>query len=210
MLQIWSKEEKVIPVTAVLAGPCSVIQVKKHEKEGYNSVQIGFVQKKEKHLTKSEKGHQKKLYEKQKKYVGNLIELKDFFEEKQVGDVITCGIFKPGDKVFIRGQSKGKGFQGVVKRHGFSGGGSSHGSHFHRAPGSVGAGTYPGEIAKGKKMPGRMGAKNVNVKNVEVVDVSPQENMIFLKGPVMGNNNSIIYIYQKNGNEKTDSEQKQD
>ena len=209
MLQMWSKEEKVLPVTAVLAGPCPVVQVKTSEKDGYNSIQIGFSQKKEKSLAKAEKGHQKKSYQKQKKYVGVLTELKDFFEEKQVGDVITCKIFKPGDKVFVRGRSKGKGFQGVVKRHGFSGGRSSHGSHFHRAPGSIGAGTSPGEVAKGKKMPGRMGAKNVNIKNIEIVDIVPEENMIFLKGSVAGNSNSIIYIYQKHDNENSDPQKKQ-
>ena len=198
MLQLWNENEELVPVTVVLAGPCPVVQVKTIKKDGYNSIQIGFQGKKEKHLTKAERGHQKKFYEKQKKYVGNLMELKDFFEEKQVGDEIRCDIFKPGDKVFVRGKSKGKGFQGVVKRHGFSGGKSSHGSQFHRGPGSIGAGTSPGEVAKGKKMPGRMGGKNVSIKNVEVVNVSSEENLIFLKGSVQGNNNSIFYIYQKN------------
>ena len=196
MLQCWDESGKLVPVTAVQVGPCPVLQVKTKEKDGYSSLQIGFVETKAMHLSKPEKEHQKISFEKNKKYMRELIEVRDFFEKKEVGDLIQCDSFSKGEKVFVRAKSKGKGFQGVIKRYGFHGGNETHGSTFHRGPGAIGACAYPGEVQKGKKMPGRMGGKYVSVKNVEVVNVISDDHMMFLKGPIPGHAGSSVYIYQ--------------
>ena len=148
-------------------------------------------------MSKADKGHQKHSFNKTKKYMNKLVEIRDFPEEKEVGSLIDCGIFSPGEKVFVSGTGKGKGFQGVVKKHGMHGGRKTHGSHFHRSPGSIGACAFPGEVEKGKKMPGRMGGKRVNVKNIQIVDVNSDENLMYLKGSLPGNKNTYLHIYQK-------------
>ena len=196
MLQVWDETGKVIPVTAVETGPCPVIQIKTTEKHGYQSFQIGFVKTKEKHLSKAERNHQKISFEKNQEYMKELIEVRGSPDDKQVGDLIQCDIFSPGEKVYVRAKTKGKGFQGVVKRYGFHGGKKTHGSKFHRAPGAIGACAYPGEVEKGKKMPGQMGAKYTSAKNIQVVDVVPEENLILLKGAVPGHSGTSVYIYQ--------------
>ncbi len=196
MLQFWDDAGRLIPATLVQVGPCPVIQVKTKEKDNYSSLQIGFFETKEKNLSKSEREHQKVSFRKNKKYVRELVEVRDFFEEKQAGDLIRCDSFSTGEKVFVRAKSKGKGFQGVVKRYGFRGGGETHGSKFHRGPGAIGACAYPSEVEKGKKMPGRMGGKYVSVKNIEVMNVVPDENLMFLKGSIPGHSGSSVYIYQ--------------
>lgn len=197
MLQIWTEEGRLQTVTAVKAGPCPVVQVKQAEKDGYSAVQIAYGEAKEKSLSKAEKGHQKAVFEKAQAYYSQLLELRDLEEEKLVGDILSCDIFAPGDRVNVRGISKGKGFQGVVKRYNFAGGRKTHGSHFHRAPGSVGAGTDPARIIKGKKMPGRMGGKSFTAQNLEVVKIVPEENILLLKGSVPGNKGTSVFIYQK-------------
>ncbi len=196
MFQVWDKSGKATPVTAVQAGPCFVVQVKTKKKEGYEALQIGFMASKEKNLSKAEQVHQKVSFEKNKQYVRKLLEVKKFSEEKEVGDLIRCDIFSTGDKVFVRAKSKGKGFQGVVKRYGFHGGRETHGSTFHRSPGAIGACAYPGKVDKGKKMPGRMGGKSVSIKNIEIMDVVSKDNLILLKGSIPGNTGSFVYIYQ--------------
>lgn len=196
MLQVWTEAGKRETVTAVKAGPCPIVQIKTAEKDGYTATQIGYRETKPKALTKADMGRQKAVFEKANAYFGDLIELRDFETEKTIGDFISCDIFEPGDKVMVRGTSKGKGFQGVVKRYNFAGGRATHGSHFHRAPGSVGAGTDPARIGKGKKMPGRMGGKTKTSINLEVVRVIPEENVILIRGSVPGPRGSKVFIYQ--------------
>jgi large subunit ribosomal protein L3 len=192
MTQIFSEDGKVIPVTLVEAGPCLVTQVKKEEKEGYNALQLGFGEVKEKKLTRPLKGHfESKGVEPRR----HLMEIKvDDPGGYEVGQEVTVDIFSKGDRVDVRGKSKGKGFAGVVKRHGFGGGPASHGACFHRAPGSIGACATPSRVFKGKRLPGRMGGERVTVLNLEVVDVKPERNLLLLKGGVPGPRGSILLI----------------
>ncbi len=196
MLQVWTESGKRETVTAVKAGPCPIVQIKTPEKDGYAAYQIGYGETGEKSQTKAGMGHQKAVFEKNNSYCKRLIELRDYESDKAVGDTLSCDIFEPGEKVMVRGTSKGKGFQGVVKRHNFGGGRATHGSHFHRAPGSVGAGTDPARIGKGKKMPGRMGGKTKTSINLEIVRVIPEENVILVRGSVPGPRGSKVFIYQ--------------
>jgi len=187
--QIFGQEGKIIPVTLVFAGPCFVTQIKNKEKDGYEGVQIGFGAKKDKKMNKPQRGH---LGENP-----NLKYLREFRAENsemKLGDEIKVDIFKEGDKVKVSGISKGKGFQGVVKRHGFSGGPKSHGQkHSLRAPGSIGA-TFPERVPKGRRMAGRMGGERVTVKNLEIVKVDVEENILAIKGAVPGNRGTILEI----------------
>jgi large subunit ribosomal protein L3 len=196
MLSVWSDAGEQVAVTAVQAGPCPVLQVKTKEKDGYSAVQIGFDKVAEKLVIKSTKGHQKAVKEKTGAYVREAIELRDYATDKATGDAITCDVFQPGEKIFVSGLSKGKGFAGVVKRYGFGGGRMTHGSKFHRAPGSIGNRKTPGEVMKGKKMPGHKGAKNVTVKNVEIFRILPDENVVLLKGAIPGVKGATIFLYQ--------------
>lgn len=194
MVQIWDEESRQVTVTAIKAGPCPVTQVKTQDKDGYSAIQIGFGETKEKALSKAEIGHLKKANV--ETVLSRLKELRDFPEEKAVGDTLTCEIFSAGEKVFIQGLGKGKGFQGAVKRHGFGGGRKTHGSKFHANTGSIGAGTDPGNVNKGKKMPGRMGGKAVTKINIEVVKVIPEENILLVKGGIPGVIGSTVFVYQ--------------
>ncbi|AFM13189.1 50S ribosomal protein L3 [Turneriella parva] len=196
MLSVWSDAGEQVAVTAVQAGPCPVLQVKTKEKDGYSAVQIGFDKVAEKLVVRSAKGHQKAAKEKTGAYVREAIELRDYATDKTAGDAITCDVFQPGEKIFVSGFSKGKGFAGVVKRYGFGGGRMTHGSKFHRAPGSIGNRKIPGEVQKGKRMPGHKGAKNVTVKNVEIFRILPDENVVLLKGAIPGVKGSTIFLYQ--------------
>ncbi|MDH4200462.1 MAG: 50S ribosomal protein L3 [Spirochaetia bacterium] len=196
MLQLWAEDGRKIGVTALYAGPCSVLQIKKQDKDGYDAVQIGYSESKEKHLSRADMGHQKPSFEKNKAYYSKLIELRNYAENVQVGDYLDCTIFSAGDKVMVSANSKGKGFQSVIKRHGFGGGKKSHGSTFHRETGSVGAGNDPGRIHKGKRMPGRMGGKKITVRNLKVFKVSPEDNLILVEGSVPGANGSPVFVYQ--------------
>lgn len=197
MTQVWAEDGRRVAVTAVKAGPCPVVQVKTAEKDGYSAVQIAYNQIKEKSLTSPQIGHLKAVKEKTGNVYSELAELRDFPEEKTVGDELTLEQFEKGEKVTVRGVSKGKGFQGVVKRYNFGGGRKTHGSTFHRSTGSVGAGTYPGRVIKGKKLPGRMGGKTSTTRNVEVIDVIADESIVLLKGSIPGPTGSQVFIYTK-------------
>jgi large subunit ribosomal protein L3 len=184
MSQIFDKEGNVIPVTIVEAGPCYVTQLKTKEKDGYEAVQIGFEKLKEKKITKS----------KQKKPFRYLKEFRDDPKNYQLGQEINVSIFKEGDLVSVSGVSKGKGFQGGVKRWGFSGRPSTHGTkHEERTLGSVGAST-PSRVIKGKKMPGRTGGERVTIKNLEIVKIEPEKNLLYIKGAVPASRGSLLEI----------------
>ncbi|RME93835.1 MAG: 50S ribosomal protein L3 [Candidatus Hydrogenedentota bacterium] len=197
MTQIWSEDGQLVPVSVVEAGPCTITQVKTAEKEGYSAIQIGFGSKKAKNTPKAIQNHVKKAVQNADSFPRVFCEVRDVSGEATLGQPIRCDIFEVGEKVFVRGTSKGKGFQGGVKRHGFHGGRKTHGSKFHRSTGSVGAGTYPGRVIKGKKLPGHMGAKTAVAKNLTIVKVDPDENLLYIKGAIPGPNQGIVYIYSK-------------
>lgn len=194
MTNIYSEDGQIIPVTVLEAGPCTVYAVKNIDKDGYESVQLGFGEKKDKKVNKPQSEQFKKVNLKAPQF------LKEFrnFETGQlkVGDEIKADLFKVGDKVKVSGKSKGKGFQGVVKRHGFGGvGGTTHGqSDRVRAPGSIGASSYPSRVFKGQKMAGRKGYENVTTRNLKVVKVLSDKNIIMVKGAVPGSVNTIVAI----------------
>jgi large subunit ribosomal protein L3 len=193
MTSFFGANGKYVPCTVIEAGPCVVTQVKTNEKDGYEAVQIAFGEKKEKNTSAAMKGHFKKANTTPKR---KSIELKSFDASKNLGDVITVDIFSEGDLVEVVGTSKGKGFQGVVKRHGFSGvGGSSHGQHDRqRAPGSLGASSDPSRVFKGMRMAGRTGGSRVKLQNIEVVKVVADKNLLIVKGSVAGANGSFVVI----------------
>lgn len=197
MSQIWTDDGKKVPVTVVQAFKSYAVRSKNTEKEGYSSIQFGFNETKKEGLSKPVSGLQKELSEKANVYVTEFYELRDFSDSIEPGQSIDASVFEQGEKVSVRSMSKGKGFQGVVKRYGFHGGRKTHGSHFHRAPGSVGAGTYPGEVVKGKKMPGRAGGKNITIRNVEIVRVNAEDNILLLKGSIPGSPGRKVFVYQK-------------
>lgn len=193
MTSIFDENGKNIPCTVIEAGPCVVTQVRTMEVDGYEALQLGFDDKKAKHTTKAEEGHFKKAGVVAKKKV---VEMKSFEQEHKLGDVLTVSLFKEGEYVDVRGVSKGKGFQGVVKRHGFGGvGQTTHGQHNRlRAPGSVGASSYPSRVFKGMRMAGRTGGENVTVKNLVVLKVVEDKNLLVVKGAVPGHKNSYVII----------------
>ena len=192
MTQIW-QEDRVIPVTKIQAGPCLVTQVKTEEKDGYNAVQIGFDQRKEKNIKKPQKGHLKDFSSKPR-YMREFRLSQEEVSGLEKGSKIEVNTFEAGDKVDATSVSKGRGFQGVVKRHGFAGAIRTHGTKDQeRMPGSAGA-MGPGRIFKGKKMPGRMGGDTVTVKNLEVVDIDTENNVLLIKGAVAGPNKSLVLI----------------
>jgi large subunit ribosomal protein L3 len=193
MTSIFSANGKYIPCTVIEAGPCVVTQVKTLEKDGYASVQLGFEEKKEKHTSSAMQGHFKKAATTPKR---KLVEFKFFETEKNLGEVINVELFAEGDFVDVVGTSKGKGFQGVVKRHGFAGvGGSTHGQHDRqRAPGSLGASSWPSRVFKGMRMAGRLGGDRVKVQNLEVVKVIAEKNLLIVKGSIAGAKGSFVTI----------------
>ena len=193
MTQIFDEEEgKVIPVTVIEATPCTVTQIKTVEQDGYQAVQLGFGDVKEKKLNKPELGHLSKNKLAPKKY---LREFKlDSVEGMKVGDELKADVFAVGDKVDVQGTSKGKGFQGVIKRHGQSRGPMGHGSMYHRRPGSMGPTSTPGRVFPGKNLPGHMGVETVTIQNLEVVKVDLDKNVILVKGSVPGTKGSILKI----------------
>ncbi len=193
MTNIFSAEGKNVPCTVVEVGPCIVTQVKTVEKDGYQAVQLAFDEKKEKHTSAALKAHFVKAKTTPKRKV---TEFRHFPEALNLGDVLKADLFTEGDFVDIRGVSKGKGFQGVVKRHGFSGVGmQTHGQHNRlRAPGSMGASSFPSRVIKGKKLGGRTGGSNVKVQNIQVVKVLPDENLLLVKGAVPGHKGSYVII----------------
>ena len=192
MTQVFDESGKVIPVTVIEAGPCVVAQVKSVETDGYNAIQLGFGEIKESKVNKPIKGHFAKVKLTPKKYLREF--RVDSIEGIQVGDELKADTFVKGDKVDIQGTSKGKGFQGVIKRHGQSRGPMGHGSMYHRRPGSMGSTSTPGRVFKGKKLPGHMGRNTITIQNLEVVNVDLDKNVMLVKGSVPGANGSILKI----------------
>jgi len=192
MTQIFLEDGSLVPVTVLEAGPCTVTQVKTIENDGYSAVQVGFTDKKEKHTTKPEQGHFEKAGVSFKRFV------KEFrlenSEDYVVGQEIKAEVFEAGDKIDVSGTSKGKGYQGAIKRHNQSRGPMAHGSKYHRQAGSMGMASYPGRVFKGKKMAGHMGAEAVTVQNLEIVRVDVENNLILVKGAVPGPKKSIITV----------------
>ena len=192
MTQIFDENGLVIPVTVIEAGPCVVAQVKTSETDGYNAVQLGFGDVKAKHVNKPEMGHFAKSKLDPKKHLREF-RLDDISSFK-VGDEVKADIFAAGEKVDIQGTSKGKGFQGVIKRHGQSRGPMGHGSMYHRRPGSMGPTSTPGRVFKGKKLPGHMGHVTVTIQNLDVVAVHMDITVILVKGSVPGAKGAILKI----------------
>lgn len=194
MTQIFDEAGKVIPVTVLEAGPCVIAQVKSVETDGYNAVQLGFGDVKESKLNNPEKGHFTKSKLPLKKHLREF--RMDSVEDVKVGDELKADVFTKGDKVDIQGISKGKGFQGVIKRHHQSRGPMGHGSMYHRRPGSMGSTSTPGRVFKGKNLPGHTGRITVTIQNLEVVSVDLDKNVILVKGSVPGANGTILKIKQ--------------
>ncbi len=183
-------ESRLTPVTVIEAGPCSVVTVKTKERDGYEAVQLAFDAVKDRKLSKAALGHLKKHGAPASRV------LKEFKKsgDVAVGQKVTAEIFKKGDWVDVTGVSKGKGFQGVVRRHHYSGGPESHGSMFHRAPGSIGASSFPSRVWKGKTLPGHMGAEQVTVQRLQVIESRPDENLLFVRGAVPGAANGLLIV----------------
>lgn len=192
MTQVFTND-RLIPVTVVEVGPCVVTQIKSKEKDGYASVQIGYGEIKDKHLNKPMKGHFAKNKAKPSRYLAEY-RLEDQKQAPENGSVIACDVFEAGEITDVSAVSKGKGFQGVMKRWGFGGGPGGHGSHFHRTPGSIGMAATPSRVFKGMKMAGHMGSDKVTVKNLEIIKVDPSQNVILLKGAVPGGKGSLVLL----------------
>ena len=192
MTQIFDESGKVIPVTVIEAGPCVVAQVKSNETDGYNAVQLGFGDVKESKVNKPVKGHFAKSKLALKKHLREF--RTEAVAEVKVGDEVKADTFVAGDKVDIQGTSKGKGFQGVIKRHGQSRGPMGHGSMYHRRPGSMGSTSTPGRVFKGKRLPGHMGANTITIQNLDVVRVDMDKNVILVKGSVPGAKGAILKV----------------
>lgn len=201
MTQVYDEEGNLIPVTAIKAGPCVIVQVKTEEKDGYRAAQIGLVEPFSRR--KWSKPHQGHVDSAGVPPVKVLREVPlDEGEEVQVGDAFLCDVFQPGDMVTIMGTSKGKGYQGVVRRHGFSGGRATHGSMFHRAPGAIGNSAWPSRVIKGKRMPGQMGNKRVTVKNLKIVQVDGENDLVLVRGAIPGARNSLVLVRAAQGGRK--------
>lgn len=196
MTRVYNENGRSIPVTVIEAGPCTVLQKKSIDNDGYDAIQVGFQEKKASRVNRPLSGHFKRsdsagFYHVREFRVNNL-------EEYELGQQITMKeVLNIGDKVDVKGRVKGRGFQGVIKRHGFAGGRASHGSKFHRAPGSIGCSAWPARVVKGKKMPGQMGNNLVTQKNLIIVDIREDENILLIEGAVPGAKNGLISIYTK-------------
>ena len=193
MTQVFAADGSRIPVTIVEAGPCTVVQKKTEATDGYNALQVGFAAKKSHRTNKPMMGHFKQADQ------GAFAHLREIAAENvddyTVGDQVTCDtLLKEGDIVDVTGTSKGKGFQGVIKRWGFSGGRASHGSKFHRATGAIGQSAWPAKVFKGKKMPGQMGNERVTLQNLEIVEVRAEQNLVLIKGAIPGPNQGVVLI----------------
>jgi len=193
MTQIYKQDGTVVPVTVVEAGPCFVTQLRVPERDGYRAVQLGFGPAKTKHLTKGQQGHLENAGVPQLRHLREVRTRED--ETYTLGQQILVDIFEPGERVDIQGKSKGRGFQGVVKRHHFAGGPHTHGqSDRERAPGSIGACATPGRVWKGQRMPGQLGNKQTTVQNLEVVLVDPERNLLAVRGSVPGPKGALVLI----------------
>jgi large subunit ribosomal protein L3 len=193
MTQIFDDEGRVVPVTVVEAGPCPVVQVKTTETDGYSAVQLGFGAQKDIRASKAEKGHAGKAGVEVAPRLLREFPLGEG-EEYELGQEVTVEVFEAGDNVKVTGTAKGRGFQGVVKRYGFRGRPATHGHPMSRTPGSMGPGTDPSRVIKGKKLPGQMGGNRVTIRNLEVVKIDAEKNLVFLKGAVPGAKNSYVLI----------------
>ena len=193
MTSIFDENGKNIPCTVIEAGPCVVTQVRTNEVDGYSAIQLAYEDKKDKHTTKAMKGHFAKANTSAKRY---LAEFSRFEEKKQYGDVLTVDVFNEGEFIDVVGTSKGKGFQGVVKRYNFKGvNDATHGQHNRlRAPGSIGASSYPSRVFKGMRMAGRTGGDRVKLINLQVIKIIPEKNVVVVKGAVPGPNNSLVKL----------------
>lgn len=194
MTQVFDESGRMYPVTVVEAGPCCVVQIKTKERDGYEAIKVGFGEmKKEKNVNKAMKGIFKKVG------VGLYRLLKEFpMSDLKVGEMITVEKFQKGDVISVSGVSKGKGFQGVMKRHNYKGGPASHGSMFYRAPGSIGASSFPSRVWKNKGLPGHMGSEVVTVKNLKIVDVKAEQNLLLILGAVPGAKGTYLEIRKDN------------
>jgi large subunit ribosomal protein L3 len=194
MTQVFDESGRMYPVTVVEAGPCCVVQIKTKERDGYEAIKVGFGEmKKEKNVNKAMKGIFKKVG------VGLYRLLKEFpMSDLKVGEMITVEKFQKGDVISVSGVSKGKGFQGVMKRHNYKGGPASHGSMFYRAPGSIGASSFPSRVWKNKGLPGHMGSEVVTVKNLKIVDVKAEQNLLLILGAVPGSKGTYLEIRKDN------------
>jgi large subunit ribosomal protein L3 len=191
MTQVFLEDGRVERVTVLQAGPCPVTGIRTFDRDGYEAVQLAFGATKEKHLTKAELGHLRKADAPPMKHV---VEFRDEAGEWQVGETVTVEAFEPGQHVKVSGVSKGKGFQGTVKRHNFARGPVSHGSHNVRAPGSIGAAAYPARVFKGIRGPGQMGNKRVTQRGLEVVRVDAADNLLLIRGSVPGPRNGVVEV----------------
>jgi large subunit ribosomal protein L3 len=196
MTRVYDENGRSIPVTVIEAGPCTILQKKTVQKEGYNAIQLGFLEKKDSKLNKPEAGHFKRSGGKGFYHVREFrVENPESYE---VGQQVTLTEMAAiGDLIDIAGKSKGRGFQGVIKRHGFRGGRATHGSDFHRAPGSIGCSAWPSRVLKGKKMPGRMGNETVTQKNLKIIDIRNDGNVLLVRGTVPGAKNGLLNIFTK-------------
>jgi large subunit ribosomal protein L3 len=190
MTQIYDEAGRLTPVTVVEAGPCRVVQIRSRDRHGYDAVQLAFKEVPDRKLTKAELGHLKAT--KSPAY-GVLREFKRV-GESQIGQVLKADVFEKGDWVDVQGISKGKGFQGVIKRHHYRGGPETHGSMFHRAPGSIGSSSFPSRVWKNKTLPGQMGNERVTVHRLKVMDVRPDENLLFVSGAVPGATGGLVIV----------------
>jgi large subunit ribosomal protein L3 len=192
MTQVWSEDDKLLPVTVIEAGPCVVTQVKTQKRDGYRAVQIGFGDIKESKVNKPMAGHFAKAKVEAKKFLTE-VRLSEG-EDLKVGQTITVDVLGGAKHVHVTGTSKGKGFAGVMKRYNFKGGPGGHGSHFHRAPGSVGQCATPSRVFKGLKLPGHMGSETVTVKNLDIVKIDSEQNLLIVKGAVPGGKGALLTI----------------
>lgn len=190
MIQVFDGERRLIPVTVIEAGPCGIVQVKKKSTDGYEAVQIGFGEVPERKQTKPQLGHLRKAGSKTWRH------LREFGSagEAPVGSLLDVNLFSEGESINVQGISKGKGFQGVIKRHNYAGGPASHGSMFHRAPGSIGSSSFPSRVLKNKKLPGHMGNKQITVRGLKVFGIKSEENILLIKGSVPGPVGGVVLV----------------
>lgn len=193
MTQVFAADGRWLPVTVVEAGPCTVLQKKTTATDGYNALQLGFGEKKSHRVNKPLMGHFRKAGQ------GAFAHLRELAAENvdafQIGDQVTCAtVFKAGDIVDVTGTSKGKGYQGVIRRWNFAGGPGGHGSNFHRRPGSIGCSAWPSRVRKGMKMAGQLGNRRITTQNLEIVEVRPEQNLVLVKGAIPGPNQSVVML----------------
>lgn len=194
MTQVFGETGQAIPVTVIEAGPCPVLQTKTTERDGYSAVQVGFAEKKKSRVRKPEAGHAAKAGVAVPRHIREL--RTDNAPEYEVGQELTVGLFEQGDRVAVTGRSKGRGFAGVVKRHGMHGGDETHGCGSQRVPGSMGSAAYPARVFKGRRLPGHMGDRRVTVRNLEVVSIDAERNVLLVRGAVPGPRNGILLIWK--------------